>query len=106
MQFGSGGFCQAKLMSRAQDLKQKKHHFNIINYILGPIFHYQAPFPSAALEVALISIKSMQQSCLLSMAGLARKQGHFRNQHAFGNHSALGILQAFTPEFTRFGSKS
>jgi hypothetical protein len=47
----------------------------------------------------------MQQSCLLSVAGLARKQRPFRNQHAFGNHSALGILQAFTPEFTPFASK-
>ena len=40
------------------------------------------------------------------MAGLARKQCPFCNQHAFGNHRALGILQAFTPKFTPFESKS
>ena len=66
MELGSGGFWETKLMSRAQDLKQKKHHFNIIKYnVLGPIFHFQAPFPGAAFEVALISITSMQRSCLL-----------------------------------------
>jgi hypothetical protein len=53
MEVGSGGFWETKLMSRAQDLKQKKHNFNIIRYnVLGPIFHFQAPFPSAEFEVA------------------------------------------------------